>query len=407
MSVVVDETGVSIQTSAEVLEEVVVAIETELALTSTQAERVRSSVQSSLGQLSRIWSEQESAVQEAILAVYSTLSFFSSGAALDRVVRLLGVVRNPSVASRVTGPAAGTPGTIIPTGSRIQYGSEETIWEVVDGPFVIGGGGTVTITIEAEDDESALTVALDPDTGFDDWAILDTVVGWTSFESAAQPIVGAPVETDAALRTRAGVEAFRRGQGPLRAIDAAGLEVDGVTYFRTYENRTLVVDANLINPKAINVVALGGDDQEILDAIFASRSAGAEIFAVVDGTEVTGTVLDVYGFSHAVAFNRVLDVEIWIRITLTTTTAEDAAPADVDDTVTELALAQAEDSFGIGDDVRPFVITGAIFAAGIPGIDNVAIELSEDGAIWHSNKATISIRERAVFETAHIVIVHV
>lgn len=404
MSVVVDEAGVTIQTVDEILEEIIVALGTELGLSAVQVQRIRASVKSTIGQLARVEAEREAALQEGLLAVYSTISFFSNGAALDRVVRLLGVVRSAALSSRVTGPATGTPGTIIPNNSRIQYDPEGTVWIVVDGPYTISGGGTVTIAVESEDTE-AVTVALDPDSGFDEWTILDTVVGWTAFESAAQPVTGAPSESDASLRTRATTEAFRRGQGPLRAIEAAVTEVTGVTYVRAYENRTWTTDANGLPGKSINVVAVGGDDDEVGAAIFTSRSAGAEVFALVDGTEVATTQVDNFGFSHSMPFNRVADVDLWIRATLTTSTAEDAAPADVDNTVEELLLEQAVEMFGIGDDVRPYMLTGAIFASGLPGIDAVVVELSDDGATWQTTKWPISIREQAAFDAARISVV--
>lgn len=398
MSAVVDSSGLTIQSFDEILEEIIVAQGTALSLTAAQIQRMRAGVQSTLGQIVRVEAEREAIAQEALLSVYNALSFQAEGAQLDRVVRLLGMTRLPAELSRVTGTASGTPATEIPTGTRLRYNPLETVW-VVDGPYTIGGGGTVSIAVEREDADDA-EVALDPATGFDDWTILDTVVGFTAFESSAQPIIGHAIESDAALRSRAEIEAFRRGQGPLKAIEAAVLEIAGVTYVRVYENRTLVTDADGIPGKAINAVVMGGDDAEIAAAIFASRSAGAEVY----GTDVSVIVVDDWGFSHTMAFDRVDDVPLYIRCTLTTSSAEDVAPAGVTDTVETLLLEQAATSFGIGDDVKPYVLSGAVFAAGLPGIDAVLIELSDDGATWQTTKWPISIRERSVFNAARVTV---
>lgn len=404
MSATIDSTGLTIQSFDDVLEEIIVAQATALGLTPAQTQRMRLGVQSTLGQIVRIEAEREVMAQEALLAVYNALSIEAEGPQLDRVVRLLGMTRIPADVSRVTGLATATPGTTIPVGARLRYDVLETTWEVTIGGLV-PGGGTLSITIERED-AGADSVPLDPDTGFDDWTILDSVIGWSdvgSFESVTQPVVGREIETDAALRVRATTEAFKRGQGPIKAIESALLEVEGVTYARVYENRTLITNSDGIPGKAINAIVVGGDSDEIGAAIFGSRSAGAEVY----GTDETVDVTDEWGFVHTMAFDRVDSVNVHVRCTLTTSTAEDEAPIDVDDTVEDLILAQAAVSFSIGDDVRPYVLSGAIFAAGLPGIDNVLIELSLDGVAWQTTKLSIGIRAQAAFAAARVTIVEV
>lgn len=394
MTATISETGVAIQTYDEILEEIVTSLGVALSLTDAQTDAVRTSVQSSLGQLARIEAEREARVQEALLAVYDALSFEAEGTHLDRVVRLLGVTREPAATSRVLGTATGTAATVIPNGTRIQYDGDESVWTVVDGPYTIGGGGTVTsVAIESE-----ATDDLEPALGTD-WTILDAVVGLTSFESTSQPRVGSAVETDASLRSRAATEAFRRGSGPAAAIDAAVSAVDGVTFVRTFENRTLVTNADGIPAKAVNVVVEGGADADIAEAIFASRPAGAELYG-----SASASVVDDYGFAHTVGFDRVVDVNMWIRCTLTTSTAEEAAPTGITTTVAELLLEQADALAGVGSDILPWRLASKVDAAGYPGIDNVVVELSLDGSSWSTAKRSVSIRQRAAFSSARITV---
>ena len=404
MSATIDATGLTIQSFDDVLEAIIVAQATALGLTPAQTQRMRLGVQSTLGQIVRVEAEREVMAQEALLAVYNALSIDAEGTQLDRVVRLLGMTRIPAALSRVTGLATGTPGTTITVGARLRYDVLETTWEVTAGG-VIPGGGTLSITIEREA-AGADSVPLDPDTDFDSWTILDSIVGWSdvgSFESVTQPIVGREIELDAALRSRAEVEAFKRGQGPIKAIESAILEVEGVTYARVYENRTLVTDANSIPGKAINAIVVGGAAADVAAAIFRSRSSGAQVY----GTDETEDVTDEWGFVHAMPFDRVDAVNVWVRCTITTSTAEDDAPIGVATTVEDLILAQAATSFSIGDDVRPYVLSGSIFAAGLPGIDNVLVELSYDGASWVTTKLAIGIRAQAAFSAARVSIVEV
>lgn len=401
MSATIDESGLQIQTLDEITEE-----------TSAELEALgfRSDLESSFGQLKRIDGEREAAHQESLQAVYNTLSFFTDGAHLQRVVKLLGVERRPVQSSTVIGTAAGTATTVIPDGTRIRYNPDGSIWQV-QGPRTIPGSGSLTdLVVVAETEGAAIEPALDPATGFDDWTILDSVVGFDSFESTAQTIVGAPVETDTSLRERAATEAYRRGQGPLLAIVAAVTAVDGVEYVNVYENRTLVTDADGLPGKSIQVVVDGGAEADIAAAIMASRPAGAELYGLDDGmTFHEVTVAALVGHPVVVRWNDVEDITIHVRATLTTSTAEQEAPANLDELVTDLILAEAAE-FGIGDDVLPYKITSAIGTADIPGVDAVVMEVSyDDGGGsplgYTTNKLAISIRQRSALVEGNVNVV--
>lgn len=405
MSATFDASGLAIDTFDAALTQFVVALGASLGLTDAQVERARNSVQSAIGNLARVAVERDITNQEALLAVYGSLSVEAEGSQLDRIARILGVTRRAAQVSRVIGTADGTASTSIPNGTRLRYNPAATVWTVVDGPYTIGGGGTVEIAVESES-EDAVEVAIDPATGFDDWTILDSVVGWSDvggFESTAQPIVGSDTETDAALRGRVETEAFRRATGPIAAIDANVTAVNGVTFVRTWENRTLVTDSDSIPGKAINVVVEGGDDTQVAEAIYNARPAGAEIFALVDGSEVSVTLTDDYGFDFVVAFNRVTDVPMLVEVDLVTSTSEESAPAGIIATVQSLVQEQANEFFGIGADVLPWKIAGFIAAQNYGGIDNVVVRVdSVAGGSPAASKFSISIRERATFALGNI-----
>ncbi len=401
MTATLDATGLTIQSFDDVFAEFVAALQSGLALTNAQTDRVRTSVTSTLGNWSRVSAENEARLQEMLLAVYNTLSIESTGVQLDRVVRLLGVSRRPAANSRVLGRGTGTPATAIPDGTRIRYNPIGAVF-LVDGAQVLdGGGGIDDMPLVAETD-AAIEVALDPDVGFDDWTVLDTIVGFSdvgSFQSNEQPIVGRPIETDAALRVRASTEAYRRAQGPLVAIDAAVADVDGVTYVRTYENRNEVpTDDDGIPWKAINVVVEGGSDLDVANAIWQSRSGGSEMFG-----DVEQPIVDRYGRTQIVAFDRVDELRIYIRATVTTSTSEETVPADLDDRVTARLAERAPVLFGIGADVLPLRLAAQL--ADIPGIDAALIELSLDGVSYSSAKRVVSIRQRATFDDGDITVV--
>ncbi len=392
MSVTVDSTGITTQTFEEILEEIVAALQVNLSLTDAQANRIQTSLQSGLGQWSRIQAEREVLEQEALSAVYDTLSLTTDGANLDRVVRLLGLTRRAAVVSEVTGTITGTAAVVVPAGFRIQYNPDGTVW-VTDAEYTIGGGGTVTVTLEREEADSAAPGAST------DWTNLDTLVGFTSFESTAQPVVGNDVETDGELRVRATTEAYRRSQGPLAAIEAAVSEVEGVTYVAAWDNPSPSTDSDGIVAYATNVVVQGGADTEIITAILNARAAGSQMQGAVTETRNLGGSKNV-----TIGFDRVTNVDLHIRCTLTTSTSEDETPAGIDATVAALLLEQAAVLFGIGDDVLPWRLEAVIHVAAYPGIDNVVVEVSDDGSSWSTNKYEISIRELAAFDAARITV---
>jgi len=399
VSASVGASGVSTQTFSVILDEIVASLETTLSLTTAQANRIRTSVQSGLGQWARIQAEREAVDQEALALVYGSLGAEAEGTNLDRVFRLLGLERRAATRSRVTGTATGTAATSIPNGTRVQYDNDGTVWVVADGPYTIGGGGTVTgVVLEREVADTSAPGAST------DWTILDVVVGFSSYESTAQPVIGAPVETDAEFRVRATTEAYRRALGPTEAIEAAVSSVDGVTYVAAWDNPTSSTDADGIPAYATNVVVEGGDNEEIVTAILNSRGAGAEMYGLPGGTLVEETRNLGGNKNITIQFNRVEDVDMYIRCTITTSTSEDATPAGITDTVAALLLEQAPELYGIGDDVLPWRLEAVIHVAGYPGIDSVLVEVSDDGVAWQTAKYPITIRQRSVYDAARITV---
>ena len=232
------------------------------------------------------------------------------------------------------------------------------------------------------------------------WTVLgdEDAEGFTALELA---VVGSGIEVDAALRQRAAVEAFRRGQGPLKAIEAAVTQVRGVTFVRAWENtgNPAAVDANGIPGRSINVVVEGGANAEVAEAILASRPGGVQLW----GTDYDEPHQVAPGQFVSVRFDRVEEVPIWIQYSATLT-AE--APPDAGAAIASALLAGAQSLFGIGDDVRPWKLYGVVKNASIPGIDDIEILVSVDnGGVplgYSADNIEITIRRRAVFAAERI-----
>lgn len=400
MTLIFDENGLDIDTFDESLENIILELQSELSLTDAQVNRLRTNVSSSLGQLARQHAERDQQHQEALLAVYNTLSWDTSGAALDRVVRLVGVTRLAATNSRVlVTVAGGTPAVDIPDGTRYQYNPTGNVF-LVDGDQTLDGSGELVDMPLVAANNDAVAVALDPDADATDWTLLDVIVGAGAITSTEQPIVGHPIETDAALRSRAAQEAFLKGRGTLAAINAAVRDVPGVTYARATDNPTDTVNAAGLDAWSTNLVVDGGSDLAVAQAFWTARSAGSSIFAFDDATLVEQVIIDEYGFSQTVRFNRVAEIDIYIRVTATTSTAEEAAVSDLADVIAARIVERGAVVFSIGVDVVTFKIVSML--NDLAGIDALTVTMSTDDVVYSGAKIPITVSQRASFDVARI-----
>lgn len=350
-------------------------------------------VSSTFGQLIRIMAMRESKLYELIAAVVESLDpRLAEGAAQDARYSLLGITREAARPALVTGTASGTPATAIANGVRLSVGGYT--FAVVDGPYVIGGGGTVEIHLEAAEDGPVDVSILGA------WSILDTVSGFDAFDDTEQTDAGRLLETNAEFRERAEVERYRRGQGPLVAIEAAVSAIEAVEYVAAYHNVTVdPVDADGVPLHAIHVVVVGGDPAEIAAAIVASGPAGHLFYGVDESVEVT-TGSD----TQVVGFDRVTSIPIYVRATLTTSTATDeSAPDDLEDLTVAALVAYATARLQIGVDVLAHRFAGAISSTA--GVDDILVETSLDGVTWSTDKIEISNTEQAVLTAARVTFV--
>jgi len=236
------------------------------------------------------------------------------------------------------------------------------------------------------------------------WTITDTITDWTEIDDTSQPIAGSEVEIDGAYRQRAEIERYKRASGPLPALDAGVGSALSVSYARAYENvdASTDPDADGIPYDAINVVAEGGLDADVAAAIEQYGPAATFYHGATSVTIGTGTR------ARVVSFDRVEDVDLHIRATFTTSTSDDASDA-LDQAALELAaeaalLEYTTAQWGIGVDVIPAKLAGALSTSGIPAIDDLVVEVSLDGSSWQTTKQAITIRQRAIYSAARVTV---
>jgi len=293
--------------------------------------------------------------------------------------------------------AAGTSALVGsgPSGTGSAIADATVTWSYVgDGTAAIDA----TITAQVPGPFAALTGQIT--------SIESPVSGWLSVRNMSDALVGAYVETDAALRNRREAELAGRGNGPVPAIRADILKIgqgtaNAVLDCIVFENYTDVVDANGIPPHSFEAVVLGGLDADIRQTIFDTKPAGIR----PHGT-VSGTVTDSTGISHIIKFTRPTTYAIWIEVDVTYNAARWPLDGDAQVNAAILAALTPANGYTLGKDVTVWGIGAAIDV--VPGVLNVtAIRLGTAPAPVGTADIPIGIREVALFDSARILVTSV
>jgi len=377
----------------------------------------------------------------------------ATGTELEALAALTGTVREPATLSEIVLALTGTAATLVPGGSqaseedtgvtfetladativaapvwapttayvvgdRVENDTPDRIYECVvagtsagaGGPTGTGTGivdGGVTWDFLGEGDGVVDAAAEATETGpkialARKVTVIETPVsGWSGVINVLDADPGSDIESDADFRIRREDELATAGTSPIDAVRAALLDILDVEFVSLFVNNTddpITVGGVDIPPHAVEALIIGGDDQDIWDALLANIAAGIQTF----GTEI-GSATDSEGNVHTQAFSRPDEVEIYIDIELT----YDAAlyPTDGDDQVKAAIVAQGNLSTTGKDSVSSAVKS---WCFDVPGVLDVTLAEIDD-APAPSSEATVAInvREIAKYDTSRITVVSV
>lgn len=396
MSIELTTTGLLIET----LDEIKRAIEADIR--GYYGQEIDLTPESVFGQWVGILSEREASVQQQIRAVYDSADPKSAtGQSLDNIGALTATPRLAAERTTGIGLLKGTDTTTVPAGSQVKLNSTEEIYQTTAAATIGFSGTPGEEPVEFEAVETGPKIALA--TGPSGWTLETPVSGWDTFETAEDATPGSDVETDEAYRIRRIQRLNSGGSATVAAIEAAVLGVSQVVAVRVFENRSLVTDAFGVPGKAFETMIddTGADDQEVVDAIGAAKPAGIATHGSIELDYTTAS-----GEAIPTRFSRVAEIDLYVRATITTTGAEDPFPADGEIAVRDALLAYGEQNHVIGTDVVASRFIGPAHAAA-GGIDNVAIELSDNGSTWVSSKIVINARGRAAFDSTRITVIRI
>lgn len=320
----------------------------------------------------------------------------AEGVQLDNLTPLYNTQRIAEQSARVTLSFTGTPNYTILTGT--QFATENDILFTLTEDVTLdslgsgtgiayavetGASGNVlanTITVQAEPDVDVLTV--------------------NNPENATG---GREEETDSELVNRLLDSSAAGGSGTGNSIRARLLGVTGVRAASVIENNTMsVVDGN--DPKSIHVYVLGGDSQDVAEAIFEKKSAGIG----TNGAEIVN-VEDASGNNQVIKFDYAVEVPIYVNADITTNNAYPVdGAAQVQDAIIRYIGGLAADGteyngLGMGDDVVWSKLVQTILSQ-VEGIEDVTLTIGKTAGNLSAANIAIEAEEVAQTDVSKVVV---
>lgn len=379
---------------AETTDTLKTAIENELKLAFGNSFNVRPT--SVAGVLVGIMSRKLADLWEAAESIWgSQYPETAFGSSLDQLGLLTGTTRLQATHSEVTLALTGTPGTVIPTGSRVRNSDTGTFWRLKtsNGNITIPSTSAATGTFESEDFGEVLGVAGSLDT-------IDTVIsGWTAVNNTADATLGRDQETDADFRLRRSELITSQGKGTLDAIRSDVLACTGIVGATVNENVTLVTDANGLPGKSFEVIVRQGTaaSADIWQAIWDSKPAGISAYGTT-----TGPALDALSGTRYVAYTPVTEVSMYVAVSAITTggTFTGLTASLVNDI--KLAITAYEETLESGNDVVRKALEREVLE--VSGVFDISGDLRVDrfASPTATSNTAIGFREHANFDTSRI-----
>lgn len=346
--------------------------------------------ESSLGQFVGIFAEREAELWQLFEALYAaTTSDGASDTELDNVSAITGTTREAPKLTHVIVRCSGTNGTSLPAGRVVSISGGVKFVSLADATIGVGGYVDVEFAAQVAGPTPAYATTINQ--------IETPVAGWnTATNPADHTVLGALLESDAALRVRREQELQAQGNAAVEPIRDSVLNVPNVVACFVFENETDTVDANGLPAHSIEVVADGGTDAAIRAAIFASKAGG-----IATHGSVTGTVTDSTGIVREIDFSRPTDLNMYIVVNVVTDPLK--FPADGVAQIQQALADYGEASYTIGSDGIASALIPSVFK--VSGVIDVALPLIGT-APAPATSATIvtALRERLNVDTSRITV---
>jgi uncharacterized phage protein gp47/JayE len=239
-------------------------------------------------------------VAQFVYNSYSPLT--AQNDALSRGVKTNGLRRLIPSKSSADLVIIGQAGTTIIDGKAEDVSGQK--WSLPSS-VTIPLSGTITVTSFADKDGSVIAASNAIN------KIATPFNGWQSVNNPLAATVGAPVESDAALRRRQAISTALPSLSVLDGIKGAVASVAGVTRYEGYENDKDIVNADGLPPHSIAILAEGGNSADIANAISLKKTPGT---TTVGNTSVT--TYDSFGIPNEIKFYRPTIATVSVELTI-------------------------------------------------------------------------------------------
>lgn len=320
----------------------------------------------------------------------------AEGVQLDYKAAEFNTARKPQQHAEVILTFTGTPNATILSGTRFETASGIDFalkTNLVLDSSGNGSGEAVSLTpgvIGNSALENTITVQSEPS------ASIATV------NNLAAANGGRDEETDQELRNRLLNSNASNGYGNPNSIVSSILELTGVRAANISVNNTNAVVSGQ-PAKSFQVYALGGNGQEIAEAIFEKGSAGIQPY----GTS-NFNVMDISGNTHVIGYTPATEVSILANVTLTVdNTFPSDGVAQVKDAIVSIIGGTSSNGtiitgLNMGDDVIFSKISAAVSM--IQGVLDAFVQIRKSGGTLGTSNIAIAANEVAQTKAADIVV---
>lgn len=306
----------------------------------------------------------------------------ASGRWQDALAKIYFIDRKPAINSSCVCTLTGINGTTVTAGALIRSSYDQTLWSLNE-DATIGADGTTTATFTCQS-EGAIQAGVATLT-----QIVTTTPGWDAVTNATAAEVGQLVESQAAFEARRYQSVALNGRSTTAAVYARVAEVDNVIAAYVTDNKTNVnktIDGYTLSPHSIYVAAIGGDDDDIAQAIYNSVSAGCDY----NGNTTVNVTDPNTGGIEAVTFMRPTQLPLYVKVTI----QDDGNLPDGYEAIVQQAV--YNNFYGLdtsttisGEAILRVVMNTDLYASRfMPSVLNsgisqiLRVELSEDNSTW-------------------------
>lgn len=308
----------------------------------------------------------------------------ASGHFQDALAYIYFITRKQAINSYATCTLTGREGTVISSGSLIQSSVDSTQWKLSE-DVTIPSAGTITAVFTCTTD-GAIEANADTLT-----QIITTTAGWDAVTNAVAT-VGTLEESQSAFEKRRAESVALNARSTVNAVYANVAQLDDVIAVYAIDNKTnssVTIDSYTLTAHSIYVAVIGGDDEEIAQAIYNNMSAGCDY----NGNTTVAITNEYTGAVENVTFYRPADYPIYVKVQIQD---NNSLPNDYE---TLIKTAVYNNFYGLdtettingeyllrikmNDDLYSSRFTPSILNAGLANV--LTVKLSIDNSTWVNN----------------------